>query len=221
VTEKLSAENAAEEIRSQEDSNNTDFSELDAEIRDTTEPPWYGIAEPRSLDDLENAYRQEIDARSARQGDAGDTGPERAPGPADAGKDDRGQGGRGPGDEGRAGAEAGQPGGGEPSDRGAPRPDASESVSAAKPGADELVDKAGNIRLDNLNSDEDVKQVLRDLAAQNADFMVSRGGGVISDVQRREMADNLGLTVENFSPQKPPGVTNSVWTEAVQKLTFQ
>lgn len=50
--------------------------------------------------------------------------------------------------------------------------------------------------------------------------MVTRGG-VISDVQRRSMADNLGLTVEGFDPVKPPGVTPSVWAEAVQKLTFQ
>lgn len=50
--------------------------------------------------------------------------------------------------------------------------------------------------------------------------MIARGG-VVSVVQRREMADGLGLTPGTFDAQKPPGVSPSVWAEAVQKLTFQ
>jgi len=95
----------------------------------------------------------------------------------------------------------------------------SEAATAGDEGTG-LVDKAGNIRLDNLNSTEDVKQVLRELAAQNDDFQDARGG-VITDAERRAMADALGLTLDNFVPQKPQGVSASVWAEAVQKLTFQ
>lgn len=83
-----------------------------------------------------------------------------------------------------------------------------------------FVDKAGNIRLDNLDTSEDVKSTLRDLAAQNDDFQAARGG-VISDSQRSAMADSLGLTMDNFKAEKPSGVSSSVWADAVQKLTFQ
>lgn len=222
VTDKLSIEDQAAELRNLEGGHNSGFGDLDAEVRDITEPPWYGIEAPRSLEELENADRQENDARSARQGDAGDSEPRHAAGPAEHGEVSGRQGGRGDGPAGRDGQEDGQQRGGGRSDSSAAGSDARESVSAAptKAGSDELVDKAGNIRLDNLNSPDDVKQVLRDLASRNADFMVTRGG-VISDVQRRSMADNLGLTVEGFDPVKPPGVTPSVWAEAVQKLTFQ
>lgn len=83
-----------------------------------------------------------------------------------------------------------------------------------------FVDKAGNIRLDNLDTSEDVKSTLRDLAAQNDDFQAARGG-VISDSQRSAMADSLGLTIDNFKAEKPSGVSSSVWADAMQKLTFQ
>lgn len=83
-----------------------------------------------------------------------------------------------------------------------------------------LVDKAGNIRLDNLNAAEDVKQVLRDLAAQNDDFQAARGG-VISVSQRSAMADSLGLTIDKFNPKQLEGISPSVAADALQKLTFQ
>ncbi len=93
------------------------------------------------------------------------------------------------------------------------RPD--ESVKPAT-----VKDVMGNIRLDNWNGDEDIKQFGRDLAAASNDFMTNRGG-VISDFQREKMAQALGLTVENFQPRVPEGVSASVWAEAVQKLAFE
>lgn len=84
----------------------------------------------------------------------------------------------------------------------------------------QFVDKAGNIRLDNLNKPEDTKQVLRDLAEQNGGFTGVKSGP-IPDAQRQIMAEALGLRMDNFNPRKPEGVSNSVWAEAVQKLTFQ
>lgn len=82
------------------------------------------------------------------------------------------------------------------------------------------VDKAGNIRLDNLNGPEDLKQTLRDLAERNNNFLEARGG-VISDSQRMKMADSLGIDHKNFVPNKPEGISNSVWAEVVQKVAIQ
>lgn len=84
----------------------------------------------------------------------------------------------------------------------------------------EYVDKAGNIRLDNLNAADDVKNVLRDLAAQHDDFAAARGG-VITVSQRSKMADSLGLTIHQFDPKQLEGVSPSVAADAMQKLTFQ
>jgi hypothetical protein len=94
------------------------------------------------------------------------------------------------------------------------------NAHAPIPAVSEYVDKAGNIRLDNLNESDDVKNALRDLAMQNQDFMPARGG-VVSDAERRAMADGLGLKLNTFVPHKPVDVSPSVWAEAVQKLTFQ
>ncbi len=86
------------------------------------------------------------------------------------------------------------------------------------------IDKAGNIRLDNLNKPEDVKQVFRDTAAANDDFIGVRGNppnGVISLVDQAEMADALGLTIDTFKAEQPAGVSWSTWTMAVKNLAIQ
>lgn len=127
---------------------------------------------------------------------------------------------------GAAGAESGATRSGElgRSDAGgAGSTESDKQPSAHEPITDpesEYVDKAGNIRQDNLNVPEDVKNTLRDLAAQNDDFQSARGG-VISLSQRSAMADSLGLNMRDFEPKKPEGVSTSVWADAVQKLTFQ
>lgn len=56
----------------------------------------------------------------------------------------------------------------------------------------DLIAKAGNIRLDNLNSTEDVNSVLRMAAERNGDFMSARRG-VVSDAQVLEFADAMGV----------------------------
>jgi hypothetical protein len=81
-------------------------------------------------------------------------------------------------------------------------------------------DKAGNIRLDNWNTTEDIKAGLRTLAEEHSQFWGPRGG-VISDSQRISMAESLGIKPSNFVPHQPEGVSNSVWAEVVQKVTFQ
>jgi hypothetical protein len=59
-------------------------------------------------------------------------------------------------------------------------------------GDTDLVDKAGNIRLDNIETPEDFKEALRQAAERNDDFL-ERRRGVVSDAQRMALADVLGL----------------------------
>lgn len=56
---------------------------------------------------------------------------------------------------------------------------------------DRLIDKAGNIRLDNLALPEEVDQVIRDVAARNAGFLPERRG-VLSDAEVLDLAEALG-----------------------------
>lgn len=126
-----------------------------------------------------------------------------------------------------SGAERTEPAAGGAGERAAATESANDTDARAgnpyaetKPNGTEYLDKAGNIRLDNLNSSEDVKNVLRDLAKQNNGFTADRGGKIPNSV-RRAMADALGLDPENFNDQKPANVSNSVWAEAVQKLSIQ
>jgi hypothetical protein len=58
------------------------------------------------------------------------------------------------------------------------------------PGESPYLDKAGNIRLDNIQGPEDIKQAMRDTAKANGDFMEDRGG-VISDGQVLDFANQL------------------------------
>ena len=122
----------------------------------------------------------EYDAEVGRQGvseqEAGASGPGNAAGPerpgggAAGGADQPGTAGAtGPGQggveegEGQGGGAAGAEGGNKP-----PR--------VARNGDDDLVDKAGNIRLDLLNAPDDVDAALRQIAIENNDFAADRFG---------------------------------------------
>jgi hypothetical protein len=61
-----------------------------------------------------------------------------------------------------------------------------------------LIDKAGNIRLDNLNAPEDVKAVIRETAAQNNNFLAERRN-VISDPTALKLAEALGMDAGQLS----------------------
>ncbi len=251
VAEKLSTEEHAQSMKNKDDAHKERFGEAAAETKawlDDHGIPWddsdfHERGESRTLEDLEDERERERSAEheplpaseSAVQGEMDDEPSVTAAahqGPGEAGGGPRG---RVAGDAGRdaekavegvadtdsaerGAAVAEKPSGGVSGGGGPDGPGGSPHASVEE--ASDLVDKAGNIRLDNLNSDDDVKQALRDLARQHDDFMSARGG-VISDVQRRAMADGLGLTPERFTAQKPDGVSPSVWAEAVQKLTFQ
>ena len=230
VAEKASVQEQARAIKDAETAHEEVYDEYSEEVKAWLEDhdiPWdsddfYGLTEPRTLEELEAERGQEAAARSAGQGAAGDEQSGASGAYPGAGEESGGLRGRGAGPAGRAEAEdaAGSAAAGT---AGRPEPAGTQPAGGPHAAVEEpsgLVDKAGNIRLDNLNSDDDVKQVLRDLAAQHDDFMGARGG-VISDVQRAAMAEGLGLDFDSFQDGKPAGVSPSVWAEAVQKLTFQ
>lgn len=114
------------------------------------------------------------------------------------------------------------PGNADQNDANNQRPESSSSA-IGRPES-KFIDKAGNIRLDNLNAPEDIKQFARDLAEQHGQFMEARGG-VVTDAERRakaeELSKSLGLSPDNFDFKQPEGVPNSVWAEVVQKMAFQ
>ena len=82
------------------------------------------------------------------------------------------------GDEGSAGPQR-RPGNRQPSGSGHPNPEPVDSLG--KPES-EYVDKAGNIRLDNITADTPLKDVIRDVAAANDGFIGDRRG-VVTDMQ--------------------------------------
>lgn len=95
-------------------------------------------------------------------------------------------------------------------------------VSAQEPFKTEspLVDKAGNIRIDNLSTPEDVSQVIRDAAIANNEFIDARRG-VITDGQVLELADALGMDEGTLSRRKLGEAFNAEQVMAARKLLIQ
>ncbi len=83
-----------------------------------------------------------------------------------------------------------------------------------------FVDKAGNIRLDNLNTPEDINQVIRDIANENDSFMQSTRG-VISDGQVLDLADALGMDASTLDKRKLGEAFNAEQIVAARKLLIQ
>jgi hypothetical protein len=83
-----------------------------------------------------------------------------------------------------------------------------------------LIDKAGNIRLDNLNLPEDVATVLREAADRNENFMAARRG-VMSDAQALDLADALGMDASNLNMRKIGEAFNAEEILAARKLLIQ
>jgi hypothetical protein len=95
-------------------------------------------------------------------------------------------------------------------------------VSAQEPFKTEspLVDKAGNIRLDNLSTPEDVSQVIRDAATANNEFIDARRG-VVTDGQVLELADALGMDEGTLNRRKLGEAFNAEQIMAARKLLIQ
>jgi hypothetical protein len=85
---------------------------------------------------------------------------------------------------------------------------------------DPLVDKAGNIRLDNLTDDTDVRNAIRASASANSDFIGDRRG-VITMGQQQDLAEALGMTAESLSTRKIGEAFNAEQVWAARKLLVQ
>lgn len=83
-----------------------------------------------------------------------------------------------------------------------------------------LVDKAGNIRLDNLNSPEDIKQLLRETASGNGMFLEQRRG-VVSDADVEALANALGMDAQLLNTRKTGQAFNAEEIKAAQRLLLQ
>ncbi len=83
-----------------------------------------------------------------------------------------------------------------------------------------FVDKGGNIRLDNLNSLEDINEVIRQTANENDNFMGARRGK-ISDGQVLDLADALGMKPEELSQRKLGQAFNAEQVVAARKLLIK
>lgn len=95
------------------------------------------------------------------------------------------------------------------------------NANAKLPNAEsKYVDKAGNIRLDNLNTPEDINEVIRQTAKENDNFMSARRGK-ISDGQVLDLADALGLNPEELSKRKLGAAFNAEQIVAARKLLIQ
>lgn len=93
------------------------------------------------------------------------------------------------------------------------------NVKLEKPES-KFVDKAGNIRLDNLNTLEDIKAVIRETANENDNFMGARRGK-LSDGQILDLAYDLGINAEELSSRKLGQAFNAEQVIAARILLIQ
>jgi hypothetical protein len=83
-----------------------------------------------------------------------------------------------------------------------------------------FVDKAGNFRLDNVNTAEDVKDLLREVAAANKDFIGERRG-VITQGQVLELADALAMDADELDERQLGEAFNAEQIKAAEKVLAQ
>jgi len=117
--------------------------------------------------------------------------------------------GRGPG---AAGLRTERPSTSDPSGSLAPRP----TDLFGRPESP-FVDKAGNIRVENLTNDADVAQAIRDAARENNDFIGDRRG-VVTDGQVEMLAEALGMDVQQLNRRKIGDAFNAEQVWAARRL---
>lgn len=101
-----------------------------------------------------------------------------------------------------------------------PRTEVPLSAQEAFKTENPLVDKAGNIRLDNLSTPEEVSQVIRDAATANNEFIDARRG-VVTDGQVLDLADALGMDEGQLNRRKLGEAFNAEQVMAARKLLIQ
>ncbi len=114
------------------------------------------------------------------------------------------------------------PGGGQAAPQGArlPTPEPAGPNEPFARGESTLLDKAGNIRLDNLNTPEDVNAVIREAADQNEDFIGARRGA-ISDAEVLDLASALGMDAGTLDRRRLGEAFNAEQVMAARKLLVQ
>ena len=200
VRERKSIEELDADISSKMEAEAAAWREAEALDRAEGGDPDAGFRANRTLEDLERERRAEESARAAGEGPQ----PAQRPGPVagDAGGVPEGGGPDlfDPRFAGRQGEQigpldSGPPVTGEPAGAGGGKRGPEQRASASEPFRDpepELIDKAGNIRLENLNTPEDVNAYIRQTAVENADFVEARRG-VMTVQQQIELADAMGV----------------------------
>lgn len=83
----------------------------------------------------------------------------------------------------------------------------------------DIVDKAGNIRLDTITAPEDVKNVIRRVADQNDEFQHVRGP--VTDIQVAELADAMGMDAAYLSTRKIGEAWTAPQIVALRRLLIQ
>jgi hypothetical protein len=179
---------------------------------------------------------QKVEVEQAAAGGGANAGAENGGGAGAAGQVEQGSGGPEPqsaggGVGGGAGEERGSGSGAEAES--AERPNSRSKLgdhagTSLAPGPADLfgarespfTDKAGNIRVENLTTREDVAQAIRDSAAENNDFIGDRRG-VITDGQVMELADALGMDAASLNQRQLGQAFNAEQIVAARKLLIQ
>lgn len=84
----------------------------------------------------------------------------------------------------------------------------------------DVIDKAGNIRLDLLGTPEDVNEVIREAAAQNGGFFSARRG-VLTDGEVMDLADALGMDPGMLNRRQIGDAFNAEQIVAARRLLVQ
>lgn len=215
VSAKMSEQELADTIRRHEDALTEAFDTAAAEAR---EEGYLAHGEPRTLEELENAYRQEIDTRSAGEGPGDGAGPGPATGRAGDSEGGTGPRGGGAGPTGRSGEAPGTAQGGAEGVGRSEQPTAPGERFGTPDGG--FVDKAGNIRLDLLGQPESVNAAIREAAEANNDFVTARRG-VLSDATVLDLADALGMDASTLNRRAIGEAFNAEEVVASRKLLIQ
>ena len=195
--------------------------ETDAE---TTPPQFADQVADQIRDEREETIAKQVpDVRPTDESTAG-AGAEAGGGEQRGGEAGQAEPAAGSGRGNAAEPEAERPGGSQVTDKGVSAYESAEpngrptaaSQRYARPDT-RLVDKAGNIRLDNLQVAEDVKDAIRQSAEENGGYMTARRG-VMSDQEMLGPIDALGMSAGSLSARKLGQAFNAEQTTAAYRL---
>ena len=97
---------------------------------------------------------------------------------------------------------------------------AAPKVTTAPTPETATIDKAGNINLDRIAAPEDVKNIIRETAVNNDEFIEARRG-VVSFEEMDELAAALGMTPEQLATRKIGEAFNAEEVTAAREMLIQ